>query len=96
MDELLFQFPELVDYCVKIVEGKKEITALFISDNGEELIRNVWEEKDILSWTAKKQNGRWGIVSWETYYFIEAERNPWYQSDSLPCLLFTDNTDSPL
>lgn len=28
MDELLFQFPELVDYCVRSVGGKKEITAL--------------------------------------------------------------------
>ena len=44
MDELLFQFPELVDYCVRSVGGKKEITALFISDNGEELIRNVCTE----------------------------------------------------
>ena len=31
MDELLFEIPELIDYCVKIVDGKKEITALFTS-----------------------------------------------------------------
>ena len=54
MDELLFEIPELVDYCVKIVDGKKEITALFTSDNGEERIRSVLEEKDIRSWNCKK------------------------------------------
>ena len=54
MDELLFEIPELVDYCVKIVDGKKEITALFTSDNGEEQIRSVLEEKDIRSWNCKK------------------------------------------
>ena len=54
MDELLFQFPELVDYCVRSVGGKKEITALFISDNGEELIRNVCAEKNIISLDCRK------------------------------------------
>ena len=54
MDELLFQFPELVDYCVRSVGGKKEITALFISDNGEELIRNVCTEKNIISLDCRK------------------------------------------
>ena len=54
MDDVLFQIPELVDYCVKIVDGKKEITALFTSDNGEERIRSVLEEKDIRSWNCKK------------------------------------------
>ena len=60
MDELLFEIPELVDYCVKIVDGKKEITALFTSDNGEEQIRSVLEEKDIRSWNCKKQSGKMG------------------------------------
>ena len=54
MDELLFQIPELVDYCVRSVRGKKEITALFISDNGEELIRNVCAEKNIISLDCRK------------------------------------------
>ena len=54
MDELLFQFPELVDYCVRSVGGKKEITALFTSDNGEELIRNVCAEKNIISLDCRK------------------------------------------
>ncbi len=54
MDELLFQFPKLVDYCVRSVGGKKEITALFISDNGEELIRNVCTEKNIISLDCRK------------------------------------------
>ena len=54
MDELLFQIPELVDYCVRSVRGKKEITAFFTSDNGEELIRNVCAEKNIISLDCRK------------------------------------------
>ena len=65
MDELLFEIPELVDYCVKIVDGKKEITALFTSDNGEERIRSVLEEKDIRSWNCRK-------VKWEDLHCILA------------------------
>ena len=54
MDESLFQIPELVDCCVRSVGGKKEITALFTSDNGEELIRNVCAEKNIISLDCRK------------------------------------------
>ena len=54
MDELLFQIPELVDCCVRSVGETKEITALFTSDNGEELIRNVCAEKNIISLDCRK------------------------------------------
>lgn len=54
MDELLFEIPELVDYCVKIVDGKKEITALFTSDNGEERIRVFWKRRIFVHGTAEK------------------------------------------
>ena len=67
MDELLFEIPELVDYCVKIVDGKKEITALFTSDNGEERIRSVLEEKDIRSWNCRK-------VKWEDLALYPGKR----------------------
>ena len=67
MDELLFEIPELVDYCVKIVDGKKEITALFTSDNGEERIRSVLEEKDICSWNCRK-------VKWEDLALYPGKR----------------------
>ena len=67
MDELLFEIPELVDYCLKIVDGKKEITALFTSDNGEERIRSVLEEKDIRSWNCRK-------VKWEDLALYPGKR----------------------
>ena len=67
MDELLFEIPELVDYCVKIVDGKKKITALFTSDNGEERIRSVLEEKDIRSWNCRK-------VKWEDLALYPGKR----------------------
>ena len=53
MDELLFQIPELIDYCVKTVDGKKEITALFTADEGEKLIRNMYPD-DIFSLNCRK------------------------------------------
>ena len=67
MDELLFEIPELIDYCVKIVDGKKKITALFTSDNGEERIRSVLEEKDIRSWNCRK-------VKWEDLALYPGKR----------------------
>lgn len=54
MDEVLFQIPELIDYSVRITEGKKEITALFTSDNGKEQIRKVYPDGDIFSLNCKK------------------------------------------
>ena len=54
MDEVLFQIPELIDYSVRITEGKKEITALFTSDNGKELISKVYPNVDIFSLNCKK------------------------------------------
>ena len=66
MDEVLFQIPELIDYSVRITEGKKEITALFTSDNGKEQIRKVYPDGDIFSLNCKKQNGRAKPVSGKT------------------------------
>ena len=54
MDEVLFQIPELIDYSVRITEGKKEITALFASDNGNELIRNAYPDGDIFSLNCRR------------------------------------------
>ena len=54
MDEVLFQIPELIDYSVRITEGKKEITALFASDNGNELIRTVYPDGDIFSLNCRR------------------------------------------
>ena len=50
----MFQIPEVVDYSLRIKEGKKEITALLTSDKGMELLRNVLTDGDTISLNCRK------------------------------------------
>ena len=54
MDDIMFQIPEVVDYSLRIKEGKKEITALLTSDKGMELLRNVLTDGDTISLNCRK------------------------------------------
>ena len=72
LDEGLFGIPELIDYCVKIVNGKKEMTALVSSEDGEERIRTVLAEKQILPLNCRK-------ATWEDRALYPAKRRILHQ-----------------
>lgn len=60
MDELLFEIPELVDYCVKIVDGKRKLQR-FLHRTMEKNESGVfWKRRIFVHGTAKKQSGKMG------------------------------------
>ena len=55
MDELLFEIPELIDYCVKIVDGKKGNYSAFLHRTMEKNESGVfWKRRIFVHGTAEK------------------------------------------
>ncbi len=73
MDDVLFQFPELVDYCVRSVGGKKKSQHFLYQITEKNLSEmSAAEKKYSFLWIAEKQNGAIGhCILRNVLFYIE-------------------------